>query len=161
MSRTTEDPRLAGINSLWPTGANATWFGRQCVHGITEGGDGTVRWASLKIILQGVHNFSLTFEISTVHKKIIHFFSHERVFLWTCRSFWDRKCLDLRGIQFPNFVTFLRMPDVLAPDCLKWQQLAFKDYENIICNTRYRFLQDIYLINNVNSMMNKFHELSS
>ena len=32
-----------------------------------------------------------------------HLFSiHERVFLWKCQSFWDRKCLDLRGTRTPN-----------------------------------------------------------
>ena len=28
--------------------------------------------------------------------------THERVFLWKCQSFWDRKCLDLRGTRTPN-----------------------------------------------------------
>ena len=32
-----------------------------------------------------------------------HSFSiHERMFLWKCQSFWDRKCLDLRGTRTPN-----------------------------------------------------------
>ena len=32
-----------------------------------------------------------------------HSFSpHKRMFLWKCQSFWDRKCLDLRGTQTPN-----------------------------------------------------------
>ena len=30
------------------------------------------------------------------------FSTHERMFLWKCQSFWDRKCLDLRGIRTPN-----------------------------------------------------------
>ena len=32
-----------------------------------------------------------------------HLFStHERVLLWKCRSFWDRKCLDRRGTRTTN-----------------------------------------------------------
>ena len=30
------------------------------------------------------------------------FSTHERVFLWKCQSFWDRKCLDLRRTRTPN-----------------------------------------------------------
>ena len=30
------------------------------------------------------------------------FSTQERMFLWKCRSFWDRKCLDLRGTRTPN-----------------------------------------------------------
>ena len=30
------------------------------------------------------------------------FSTHERVFLWKCQSFSDRKCLDLRGTRTPN-----------------------------------------------------------
>ena len=30
------------------------------------------------------------------------FSTHVWVFLWKCQSFWDRKCLDLRGIRTPN-----------------------------------------------------------
>ena len=30
------------------------------------------------------------------------FSTHERVFLWKCQSFWDRKCLDLRGTRTHN-----------------------------------------------------------
>ena len=29
-------------------------------------------------------------------------FTHERVFLWKCQSFWDRKCLHLRGTRTPD-----------------------------------------------------------
>ena len=28
--------------------------------------------------------------------------THERLFMWKCQSFWDRKCLDLRGTPTPN-----------------------------------------------------------
>ena len=30
------------------------------------------------------------------------FSTHERMFLGRCQSFWDRKCLDLRGTRTPN-----------------------------------------------------------
>ena len=30
------------------------------------------------------------------------FSTHERMFLWKCPSFWDRKCLDLRGTRIHN-----------------------------------------------------------
>ena len=38
----------------------------------------------------------------TVRGQQHSFSTHERVFLWKCQSFWDRKCLDLRGTQTPN-----------------------------------------------------------
>ena len=44
----------------------------------------------------------LTFEMLTVHRQQHSFLTHERVFLWKCQSFWDRKCLDLRGTRTPN-----------------------------------------------------------
>ena len=28
--------------------------------------------------------------------------THERMFLWKCRSFWDRNCFYLRGTRIPN-----------------------------------------------------------
>ena len=28
--------------------------------------------------------------------------THERMFLWKCQSFWNRKCLDLRGTRTPH-----------------------------------------------------------
>ena len=38
----------------------------------------------------------------TVRGQQHSFSTHERVFLWKCQSFWDRKCLDLRGTRTPN-----------------------------------------------------------
>ena len=38
----------------------------------------------------------------TVHGQQHSFSTQERVFLGKCQSFWDRKCLDLRGTQTPN-----------------------------------------------------------
>ena len=44
----------------------------------------------------------LTFEILTVRGQQHSFSTHERMFLWKCQSFWDRKCLDLWGTRTPN-----------------------------------------------------------
>ena len=41
----------------------------------------------------------LTFEMLTVRGQQHSFSTHERMFLWKCQSFWDRKCLDLRGTR--------------------------------------------------------------
>ena len=30
------------------------------------------------------------------------FWTHKRMCSWMCQSFWDRKCLDLRGTRTPN-----------------------------------------------------------
>ena len=38
----------------------------------------------------------------TVRGQQHSFSTHERVFLRKCQSFWDRKCLDLRGTGTPN-----------------------------------------------------------
>ena len=39
----------------------------------------------------------------TVHVQQHSFPTHGRMFLWKCQSFWDRKCLDLRGTRTPTF----------------------------------------------------------
>ena len=44
----------------------------------------------------------LTFDMLTVRGQQHSFSTHERVHLWMCQSFWDRKCLDLRGTRTPN-----------------------------------------------------------
>ena len=44
----------------------------------------------------------LTFDMLTVRGQQHSFSTHERMFLWKCRSFWDRKCLDLRGTRTPD-----------------------------------------------------------
>ena len=44
----------------------------------------------------------LTFDMLTVRGQRHAFSTHERVFLWKCQRFWDRKCLDLRGARAPN-----------------------------------------------------------
>ena len=52
-----------------------------------------------KIFLLG---FKLTFEMLTVRGQQHSLSTHKRVFLRKCQSFWDRKCLDLRGTRTPN-----------------------------------------------------------
>ena len=44
----------------------------------------------------------LTFNMVSVRGQQHSFSTHKRVFLWNCQSFWDRKCLDLRGTRTPN-----------------------------------------------------------
>ena len=38
----------------------------------------------------------------TVHGQQHSFSTNERMFLWKCQSFWDRKCLDLRKTRTPD-----------------------------------------------------------
>ena len=53
---------------------------------------------------RGIDTFEvkLTFDMFTVRGHQHSFSTHERVFLWKCQSFWDRKCLHLRGTRTPN-----------------------------------------------------------
>ena len=44
----------------------------------------------------------VTFEMLAVRRQQHSFSTHERMFLWKCQSFWDRKCLYLRGTRTPN-----------------------------------------------------------
>ena len=49
-----------------------------------------------------IFKVKLSFEMLTVRGQQHSFSTHERVVLWKCQSFWDRKCLDLRGTRTPN-----------------------------------------------------------
>ena len=49
-----------------------------------------------------IFEVNLTFEMLIVCGQQFSFSTHEWVFLWTCQSFRDRKCLDLRGTRTPN-----------------------------------------------------------
>ena len=51
-----------------------------------------------------IDNFEvkLTFDMLTVRGQQHSFSTHERMYLWKCQSFWDRKCLDMRGTRTPN-----------------------------------------------------------
>ena len=54
----------------------------------------------------------------TVHGQQHSFSTHEQMFLWKCQSFWDRKCLDLRGTRTPNLLlTYCDIHD----DVIKWK----------------------------------------
>ena len=44
-----------------------------------------------------IFEVKLTFEILTVLGQQHSFSTHERIYLWKCQRFWDRKCLDLSG----------------------------------------------------------------
>ena len=45
---------------------------------------------------------TLTFELLTVRGQQHSFSTQERMFLWKCQSFWDRKCLDRGGTRTAN-----------------------------------------------------------
>ena len=49
-----------------------------------------------------VFEVKLTFEMLTLRGQQHSFSVHERVFLWKCQNFWDKKSLDLRGTRTPN-----------------------------------------------------------
>ena len=51
-----------------------------------------------------IFEVKLTFEILTVEVQQHSFSTHERVSLWKCQSFWDRKWLDLMGTLTPNLL---------------------------------------------------------
>ena len=56
-----------------------------------------------------IFEVNLTFDMLTVRGQQHSFSTHERVFLWKCQSFWDRKCLDLRGTRTPNLPLLINM----------------------------------------------------
>ena len=49
-----------------------------------------------------ISKVKLTFEMLTVCGQQHSVLTHERMFLWKCQRFWDRKCPDLRGTRTPN-----------------------------------------------------------
>ena len=57
---------------------------------------------SALVLLRYFSKIKLTFEILTVRGQQHSSSTHEWVFLGKCQSFWDRKCIDLRGTQTPN-----------------------------------------------------------
>ena len=60
------------------------------------------KYLALIKVLIIIFEVKLTFELLTVHRQQHSFSTHKRMFLWKCRSFRDRKCLDLRGTRTPN-----------------------------------------------------------
>ena len=57
---------------------------------------------TLALTVQIYFEVKSTFEILTVCGQQHSFSTHERMFLWKCQSFGDRKCLDLRGTRTSN-----------------------------------------------------------
>ena len=65
-----------------------------------------VNWTGLKTSMRSkiiIFEVKLTFEMLTLQGQQHSFWTHGRMFLWKCQSFWDRKCLDLSGTRTPNF----------------------------------------------------------
>ena len=56
----------------------------------------------------------LTFEMLTVRGQQHSWSTHARAFFWKCQSFWDRKCLDLRGTRIPNLWTHAECSNLLS-----------------------------------------------
>ena len=61
-----------------------------------------------------IFGVKLTFDMLTVRGQQHSFSTHERVQLWMCQSFWDRKCLDLRGTRTPNFRIHVECSNLLS-----------------------------------------------
>ena len=76
------------------------------------------------------------FHMLTVRGQQHSYSTHERVFLWKCQSFWDRKCLDLRGTRTP---TFGFMPNALT----YWAIMARHLLSHVFLHWlwRYRFFE--------------------
>ena len=64
----------------------------------------------------GIDDFEvkLTFDMLIVRGQQHSFSTHERVFLWKCQSFWDRKCLYLRGTRAPNLRIHAKCSNILS-----------------------------------------------
>ena len=64
----------------------------------------------------------------TLHEQQLSFSTHERVFLRKCQSFWDRKCLDLRGTPTTN----LR---IVEGNVSKYIYMYVDNFSNVIIQT--------------------------
>ena len=64
-----------------------------------------------------------TFELFTVHRQQHSFSTHERMFLWKCQSFWDRKYLDLRGTRTTNLRIHAECSNHLSYQGQTWRVL--------------------------------------
>ena len=58
----------------------------------------------------------------TVRGQQHSFSTHERVFLWMCQRFWERKCLDLRVTRTPNLRIHAECSNLLS--FLAWSSIA-------------------------------------
>ena len=86
-----------------------------------------------------IFEVKLTFDMLTVRGQQHSFSAHERVFLWKCQSFWDRKCLDLRGTRTPNLRIHAECSILLS---YQGQTFAVQRFEHWLCRYRY-FLSKI------------------
>ena len=79
----------------------------------------------------------LTFEMLAVHGQQHSFSTHERVFLWKSQSFWDRKCLDLRGTWTPNLRIHAECSNLLSYQGQTFAALCRYIYQLRRCIFRY------------------------
>ena len=81
-----------------------------------------------------IFEVKLTFDMLTVRGQQHSFTTHERVFLWKCPDFWDRKYLDLRGTRTPN----LRIhAECFSPLSYQGQTFAVPYFEHWLWRYRY------------------------
>ena len=73
-----------------------------------------------------IFEVKLTFKMLTVRWQQHSFSTHERMFLWNYHSFWDRKCLDLRGTRTPNLRI---MPNALTTWAIRARHLLSHVFE--------------------------------
>ena len=57
----------------------------------------------------GTNTFLSKVKIGNVGGREHLFSTHEWMYLWKCKSFWDRKCLDSRGTRTPSRITYRSM----------------------------------------------------
>ena len=75
----------------------------------------------------------LAFEMLTVRGQQHSFSTHERMFLWKCQSFWDRKCLDRKGTRTPYLL--------IHAECSNHSSYQGHNQSVEICNLNNEFLQ--------------------
>ena len=76
----------------------------------------------------------LIFYMLTVRGQQYSFSTHERVLLWKCQRFWDRKCLDLRGTRNPNLRIHAECSNLLS---YQSQTFAVPCFEHWLWRFRY------------------------
>ena len=74
----------------------------------------------------------------TVRGQQHSFSTHDRVFLWKCQSFWDRKYLDLRGTRTPNLRIHAECSNLLS---YQGQTFAVPWFEHWPWRFRYFFVK--------------------
>ena len=91
-------------------------------------------WWEQSYSRMSIFEVMLTFEMLTVRRQQHSFSTHGRVFLRKCQSFWDRKCLDLRGTRPPNFGF---MPNALNYWAIRARHLLSHVFEHWLWWYRY------------------------